>query len=90
MLLSTQTELFGKKFGDEQAVRLLCEAGFDALDLSLFRLTIPEHPFNQSGYVKYVENLKQIAESYGVCFDQAHAPFPSYIHTQEDYNKQVF
>ncbi len=34
MLLSTQTDLLGQRHGDEEAIRLLKEAGFDAFDFS--------------------------------------------------------
>ncbi len=38
MLLSTQTDLLGQRYGDEQAIRLLAGAGFDAFDFSFFQM----------------------------------------------------
>ena len=90
MLLTTQTEVLGNRLGDEKAVQILCEAGFDALDYSMFGLHDPEHPLNNSGYRDYAENLLQIASSYGVPFRQAHAPFPSCKEGDGEYNKITF
>ena len=38
MLLSTQTEFFGKVYGDAVAIRMIKAAGFDAFDMSFFEM----------------------------------------------------
>ena len=40
MLVSTQTEHLAAKFSHETAIRMLAEAGFEALDRSFFNIKI--------------------------------------------------
>lgn len=89
MLLSTQTDYLTRHLGLEEGVRVLCEAGFDALDFSMFSLAREDNPINTEG-VKYLEKMKKVADSYGVVFNQAHAPFPSIREGDEEYNKRMF
>lgn len=90
MILTTQTDRLGIRLGDEKAVEILCRAGFDALDYSMFGLHNPEHPLNGPDFESYVQNLKKKAAAYGVTFRQAHAPFPSCRENDEDYNQVTF
>jgi len=90
MLLSTQTAHLSTRLGDAEAVKTLCEAGFDALDFSMFYFQNPDYPLMKDGYQGYVKNLRDIASGYGVIFNQAHAPFPSYIEDNDAYNKLTF
>lgn len=90
MLLTAPTEVFGMRFGDEKGVKLLCEAGYDALDYSMFLMSKPDFILNQPSYLSHVKEVKKIADSYGVPFVQAHSPFPSNIEDNEEYNKTVF
>lgn len=89
MILSTQTDYLTHRFGIEKGIRMLCEAGFDALDFSMFALFSEKNPLNTEGN-GYVENIKKIASEYGVYFNQAHAPFPSSKEKDEEYNKKAF
>ena len=75
MLLSTQTDRFGQRFGDEKAVRMLADAGFDAIDYSMFGMIRPDHILRSDAAEKYIDTLKAAAEACGVVFNQAHAPF---------------
>lgn len=91
MILSTQTDVAGARFGEEKTIRWICESGFDAIDYSMFRMRDDEdYILNTDGYEKYVLKLKKLAESYGKIFNQAHAPFPSFKLNDEAYNKKVF
>lgn len=90
MILSTQTDVAGKRFGDEKAIRWICEAGFDAIDYSMFSMQDDENILNSNDFEKYILELKKIAESYGKIFNQAHAPFPSFKVKDEEYNKKIF
>ncbi|MBQ6466664.1 MAG: sugar phosphate isomerase/epimerase [Clostridia bacterium] len=88
MKVVTQTYDCALRLGEERAVRLLCEAGFDGLDYSMmFMRDNPDYALNGPGYAKHVLLLKSIAESYGVTFEQAHAPFPSSREGDPVYNK---
>lgn len=78
MLLSTQTEVLASLYGEEDAIRMLAEAGFDAFDLSLFSMTSdPKYPMNGPNYREFSEGLRKASERYGIVCNQAHAPFPS-------------
>lgn len=75
MLLCTQTHRLADAFGDETAIRMLAEAGFDALDYSMFGMENPDHHLRGEDAFAYVDNLKKVADECGVKFIQAHAPF---------------
>lgn len=88
MILSSQTDLTAKAFGIEKAVALIAEAGFDAIDLSMFEGESTAWIY-ESGFEKQVEKLLKIAAGYDVYFNQAHAPFPSYRVDDDEYNKKI-
>ncbi len=90
MLISTLTEVMGVRLGDEEAVRIIANAGFDAVDFSMFELHNDDHILNGNGYKEYALNLKKLAGDLGVFFNQAHAPFPSMKRNDEEYNKITF
>lgn len=76
MRISTATERIDDVFGKEEAIRMIAQAGFDCADLSMFDMEEGyDSPFLQDNYVEYALHLKQIAEEWGICFNQAHAPF---------------
>lgn len=87
--LSTQTLHPAKKFGIKKAVEMIIDAGFEAIDLSLFDLLNPTSEFYGEDFFAKAKEIRTIAESRGVCFNQAHAPFPSYKEGNEEYNKAV-
>lgn len=90
MVLSTQTDVAGKRFGEEKAIRWICEAGFDALDYSMFHMQDDDCVLNGPDFEKRVLELKKIADGYGVFFNQAHAPFPSFKVNDAEYSKKIF
>ena len=75
MKISTQTSYAVRALGMEGGIRLLCNAGYDALDLSLFEMSNDDSPFNKDNYREYAKWVRSIADGYGVTFNQAHAPF---------------
>jgi sugar phosphate isomerase/epimerase len=90
MLLSTQTDYFARTYGDKKAIQMISEAGFDAIDYSMFELTNEHHPLNGADYAEYALSLRKTAEECGVIFNQAHAPFPSYREGDPKYNSGMF
>ncbi len=58
-----------------EAVNLVAEAGFDALDLSLFRMNWEGDALAGPDYKQEVERIRIAAEKWGIKFEQAHAPF---------------
>ena len=81
MLLSTAFASFIKKYGDiKEAIDIAAEAGFDALDFGFFNIFRKyfdgESPESTEEYFK---EIRAYAESKGLVFNQAHAPFPSSV-----------
>jgi len=89
MLISTQTAGFAEKFGDHDAIRLLAKVGYDALDYSMFNMPDAKSPLNKNDYREYAASLKKTADEYNIIFNQSHAPFPSYIKDNRDYNETI-
>ena len=77
MLLSTNTHDLLGLFGFEKTVTLLKEAGFDAYDMSLFRMfsDADNCPFNKNNYRELAKQMRAFADSIGLPCNQAHAPF---------------
>lgn len=68
---------------------MICEAGFDALDYSMFCMQADDNILNQPVYLEHVIEVKKIVESYGKYFNQAHAPFPSFKVVEDTYNTVI-
>ena len=72
MLVSTQTWKLHEYYGMERAVEMLIEAGWDAIDISIFKTD--DVPFTDD-YREVAARLLEMAKPHGVKFVQAHAPF---------------
>ena len=72
MLFSTQMGFLTGKYGIEKAAEMLIEAGYPALDVSIFNTKA--FPFTED-WRKTTERLLSITKPHGVVFNQAHAPF---------------
>ncbi len=91
MKLVNLTETLADRFGDKEAVRITCEAGFDGIDFSMFRMAHDDNDIlNSADFKSHISELIGIARSYGVTFEQAHAPFPSAKDGNEEYNAKMF
>ncbi len=89
MKLSSQTEYISARCDDFTAVKMICEAGFDAIDYSMFAMQDDDNILNTPAYKEHVLELKKLAESYGKHFNQAHAPFPTMRENDEKYNEII-
>ncbi len=87
MKISTQTAGLARAFRDEKAVELLCEAGYDSLDFSMFWRNGSTLPIEEEDFLENAAKFKRIADGYNVEFNQTHAPFPSYVEGDDDYNE---
>ncbi len=87
MLLSHNISRYLKNgFTYEQAIDLLAEAGFDAIDWSFFDKAC----FNDdNNSVEAFAAYRAYAESKGLVFNQSHAPFPSSFGTAEETELRV-
>lgn len=72
MRISSHTEALEQRFGALGAIRMNCEAGFEAIDYSMYTR---EGAVFAPGGTALVREMKRVAQSYGVTFNQAHAPF---------------
>ena len=79
MKLVAHTESIAPRLGDEAAVRIICESGFDGIDYSMFFMDEDDNALEKNN----------IATVYGVTFEQAHAPFPSMKEGNAEYNKKL-
>lgn len=86
MKISTEIASFAAYVGEEEAVRMVAKAGFDAFDFSMFDMAkydwsnkclIPSnHPLQSREYLAFARKLKNIASENGIVCNQSHAPFP--------------
>ena len=72
MLFSTPTGELSEKIGIEKSVQILIDAGFPCIDISMFNMQ--DFPF-VDGYKEIAYKIRAMADSKGVIFNQAHAPF---------------
>ncbi len=77
MRLVTQTRQLAESFGDEECIRILAKAGFDAIDWTFFDMVSSQSIWNQPGWKEHAQELKALGDHCGIAFSQAHAPFPS-------------
>lgn len=75
MILSTQTFIPCREHGAIEGVLMLCRAGYDALDLSLTQREMAEIEALGNRWHTLADAQREAAESHGVTFVQAHAPF---------------
>lgn len=72
MILS-QTTSCASKFGDEKAIELIAQAGFDAVDFCMCDLKNDDSVLLGSNFKGYVEMLCEAAKRNNVFFNQGHA-----------------
>ncbi len=90
MKISTQTDYLARIYGEENAIRKLAEIGYDAYDFSMFEIGVNDHPIGRSDYESYVYRLRRAADESGIVCNQSHAPFPSYLPDNDEYNRRIF
>lgn len=90
MKLATTTGVVDKKFGYAEAIKLIAQAGFDAYDMDMTDIHLVETPLSGENYRDYLEHLKIIADENGIVCNQAHAPFPTQLNGNDEYNKKTF
>ena len=87
MKISTEIGSLAKHVGEGKAIELFAKAGFDAYDLSMFRMAPydhkerriaqGDHPLQVGNWRGFVKELRHIADECGIVCNQSHAPFPS-------------
>lgn len=74
MRLSLENYILRNRFGEEEAIKMAKEAGFDAIDYSYYWLE-EESEILGENYIEYAKEVKKLLEKYGLVCNQAHAPF---------------
>ena len=88
--ISTSTSLLFARFSEEEAIRILAEAGFDCLDFSFGVDTVSWKDGEQEfDYYKRAEEIRLFADEIGIPFNQAHAPFTAKFEDKEDFDAIV-
>lgn len=90
MKLSTEFNYGSILFGTEEAIKIMAESGFDALDYSMFDLTREDNPLTHDDWRERMQSFRTIAEENGIGFNQTHAPFPAFKEGDEEYNTTTF
>lgn len=75
MILSSQNNILAKVFGQEKSIDILSDAGYDAIDLSLFSMAEDNSEFCREGYRARAIEIGNYAKSRGISFNQSHTPF---------------
>lgn len=89
MKVSTTTSRIADRFDVFTSLKIIADAGFDAADFSMFCMNNgKECILNTDAYKEHVLKVKEYAESLGLHFNQAHAPFPTIKEDDEEYNKE--
>ena len=75
MILSSSSNTLVRYFGYFGAIDIMKDAGYDAIDLSLFTMTDDNHEFCADGYRSRIAEIRAYAEQKGLFFNQSHTPF---------------
>lgn len=75
MILSGPMSALRPRFGDEEGIRRMARAGFDAVDYTFNEMVDPVCVWNTECFQDYAAHLRGVAKECGIFFNQAHAPF---------------
>jgi sugar phosphate isomerase/epimerase len=75
MILSSQNGHLATRFGQEGAIDIMKQAGYDAIDMSLFCMSRDDDIFNSNAYKSRAIEIKAYADKVGIPFNQSHVPF---------------
>ena len=75
MKLSIENHVIRKTFGDEKAIEMIAQAGFDAMDFSFYWMPKAENILDREDRLDYANRLRALADRHGLAVTQAHAPF---------------
>ena len=84
MKVSQSNGSYLEYFDEKQSVDIMAEAGFDAIDFGFFNEKFYNKETDGEEFKEKFLELKRYAESKGVLFNQAHAPFPTSTMDEEE------
>lgn len=65
------------RFSDKEAIKILADAGFDGVDLTICYGSEADKSLETDSYLQYAGDIRQYMEALGIECVQAHAPTPS-------------
>lgn len=78
MLVSSPIELLNERIGEREAIKVFKDAGFEAFDMSLFRMIKKDNDYyTDEDYIERATELRRYIDEIGIVCNQSHAPFPS-------------
>ena len=89
MKLSTTTGISAERFGYAKAIQMIAQAGFDAYDMNMCEIHISDSELSGNNYLDCVKHLNSIALENNIVCNQAHAPFPTQLNGNGDYNEKT-
>ena len=89
MKLSVELYTLSQRFGDQKAIEIAKNAGFDAIDYSYCMLNENEQILGDS-YREYAQSLRTKLDECGICCNQAHAPFKIRYENKFDFSDQRY
>ena len=87
MLISTQTDRLTSVFGAKEALRMIKEAGFDCADFSFFG-AMDTVKLGENA-IEFAKDLRAYADSIGMRYNQAHAPFVFSYEKSVNYKTEI-
>lgn len=87
MLISTQTHRLTAVFGAKEALRMIKEAGFDCADFSFFD-AMDTVKLGENA-IEFAKDLRAYADSIGMRYNQAHAPFVFSYEKSVNYKTEI-
>ena len=89
--ISTETGSFGKYYDNFETLKKLKEAGFNAYDFTMCGEPGKRDMFfYENDYIDRAKKLKKQAEEQGLICNQTHAPFPTVVVGNEEYNRKTY
>ncbi len=89
MKLSTTTGVLEERLGYAGAIKTIGAAGFDAYDIDMCRIHVKDTPIASEDYLDFAKQLKRVADANGIVCNQAHAPFPTQLNGNSEYNERT-
>ncbi len=89
MKLSASTGIIGNKLGYREAITILARAGFDAFDIDMCTTHLKPNELSNKNYLSVLKELKDLSISLNIECNQAHAPFPTQLNGNEEYNQKT-
>ena len=90
MLISTEIGSFYRYGGNKKVIELLKNGGFEACDFTMMLDGRNDSLIDKNNYITLAKDLRSFIDGEGLIFNQAHAPFPSAIPNNKEYNvKQI-